>query len=243
LSALGGIFRMVSVAARPLNILIIEDHADMAETLADLLETVGYQTHIADSAEVAVERMTVEMPDLILLDLGLPDMDGMALLGKVRANSFVPLIVVSGAGKDRDRVNALENGADDYIAKPFSNAELVARVRALMRRVDLMPQSDTRIIVGRLELDIPHRRATMRGKKIHLTPIEYALLHTLMRNAGGVVTYNELLRAVWGDGYTGDFSVLRVNISRLRQKIEDDPRTPMYIVTVPGQGYQMPAGT
>lgn len=232
---------MVSVTGRPLNILIIEDHKDMADTLSDLLETLGYQTAIADSAENAVEYMASEMPDLVLLDLGLPDMDGMSLLSKVRANSFVPLIVVSGAGGDRDRVNALENGADDFIAKPFSNAELIARVRALMRRVELTPQSDTRIVVGRLELDIPHRRATMRGKKIHLTPIEYALLHTLMKNAGSVVTYDELLRAVWGEGYTGDFSVLRVNISRLRQKIEDDPRVPVYIITIPGQGYHMPS--
>lgn len=233
---------MVSVSGRPLNILIIEDNPDMAETLSDLLGTSGYETSIAESAEAAVERMSAEMPDLILLDLGLPDMDGMALLNKVRATSFVPLIVVSGAG-GTDRVTALESGADDFIAKPFSNAELVARVRALMRRIELMPQTDTRLQVGRLELDIPHRRATMRGKKIHLTPIEYALLHTLMRNAGEVVTYNELLRAVWGDGYTGDFSVLRVNISRLRQKIEDDARTPSYILTVPGQGYQMPSGS
>jgi two-component system, OmpR family, KDP operon response regulator KdpE len=231
---------MVSVTGRSLNILIIEDNADMAETLSDLLQAYGYQSLIAASAEEAVERMAVEMPDLILLDLGLPDMDGMALLNKVRASSFVPLIVVSGAGGS-DRIAALESGADDFITKPFSNAELIARVRALMRRIELMPQSDTRMVVGRLELDIPHRRATMRGKKIHLTPIEYALLHTLMRKAGEVVTYNDLLRAVWGDGYTGDFSVLRVNISRLRQKIEDDARDPVYILTVPGEGYQMPS--
>jgi two-component system KDP operon response regulator KdpE len=208
--------------------------------LSDLLHTYGYQSLIAASAEEAVDRMAVEMPDLILLDLGLPDMDGMALLNKVRASSFVPLIVVSGASGS-DRIAALESGADDFINKPFSNAELIARVRALMRRIELMPQSDTRMVVGRLELDIPHRRATMRGKKIHLTPIEYALLHTLMRKAGEVVTYNDLLRAVWGDGYTGDFSVLRVNISRLRQKIEDDARDPVYILTVPGEGYQMPS--
>ena len=230
---------MVMTAERTLNILVIEDDHDTASIMSELLERAGYRAAIAANAAEALQQITTRMPDLVLLDLRLPDMDGLALLNKVRAASQLPLIVVSGAGSDRDRVMALENGADDYVAKPFSSAELVARVRALMRRVEWGPAQDSRLVVGRLELDIPRRRATIRGRKIHLTPIEYTLLHTLMRYAGQTVSYHELLRAVWGDHYTGDFSVLRVNISRLRQKVEDDKHAPSCIVTVAGQGYMM----
>jgi two-component system KDP operon response regulator KdpE len=125
--------------------------------------------------------------------------------------------------------------------KPFSSEELVARVGALLRRVDWTPQPETRLVVRSLELDIPHRQATIRGRRLHLTPVEYGLLLILMRNAGRVVSHDEMLRAVWGDEYEGDYSVLRVNISRLRQKLEENPRRPSYIVTVPGEGYRMPA--
>ena len=232
---------MVMTAERLLNILVVEDDIDTAEVLAELLGHAGYRAVIAANAAEALSRMALETPDLILLDLRLPDMDGLALLSRVRSASQLPLIVVSGAGTDRDRVSSLENGADVYVSKPFSSAELGARVRALMRRVEWGPTADSRLVVGRLELDIPHRRASIRGRKIHLTPIEYNLLHTLMRNAGQTVTYNELLRAVWGDNYTGDFSVLRVNISRLRQKIEEDKHSPACIVTVAGEGYMMPS--
>lgn len=232
---------MVMVAERLLNILVVEDDQEYADVLSELLNKAGYRAVVATSANAALAHISAETPDLVLLDLSLPDMDGLSLLSKVRTASQLPLIVVSGSGTDRDRVSSLENGADDYVAKPFSSAELVARVRALMRRVEWGPTADARLVVGRLELDIPRRRATIRGRKIHLTPIEYNLLHTLMRNAGRTVTYNELLRAVWGDNYTGDFSVLRVNISRLRQKIEEEKHSPACIVTVAGEGYMMPA--
>jgi two-component system KDP operon response regulator KdpE len=232
---------MVMTAERVLNILVIEDDHETAAILFDLLEQSGYRAVVALNAAEALSQLAIETPDLVLLDLRLPDMDGLALLSKVRSASQLPLIVVSGKGTDRDRVSSLENGADDYIAKPFSSAELVARVRALMRRVEWGPTADSRLVVGRLELDIPRRRALIRGRKIHLTPIEYNLLHALMRSAGQTVTYNELLRSVWGDNYTGDFSVLRVNISRLRQKIEEDKHSPACIVTVAGEGYMMSA--
>ncbi|MBC8100788.1 MAG: response regulator transcription factor, partial [Armatimonadetes bacterium] len=153
---------------------------------------------------------------------------------------FLPVIVISGYGKDRDRVLALEAGADDYMQKPFSPDELIARVRALLRRVEWTPKPETQMVVRRLELDMPRRQATIRGRKLHLTPIEYGILALLMRKSGKVVTHDDLLRAVWGDQYRGDYSVLRVNISRLRQKLEENPRRPSYIVTVPGEGYWMP---
>jgi two-component system KDP operon response regulator KdpE len=174
------------------------------------------------------------------LDLNLPDVNGLHVIETVRASSFLPLIVISGQTLQVDKVIALEAGADDFLAKPFSADELLARVRALLRRVDWTPEPQTHLIVRQLDLDMPRRQATMRGRKLHLTPIEYGLLVTMMRKAGQTTTHNELLLAVWGDTYKGDYSVLRVNISRLRQKLEDNPRHPSYIVTVAGEGYVMP---
>lgn len=225
-----------------MQILIVEDDEDTAEVVLTLLESAGYQAVAVDRGEAALDEIANLAPDLVLLDLNLPDINGMEVLRSVRTHSFLPMIIVSGYGKERDRVVALEAGADDYLAKPFSPEELVARVRALLRRVEWTPKPETRLVVRRLELDMPRRQASIGGRKLHLTPIEYGILVTLMRNAGKIISHDELLRAVWGDNYRGDFSVLRVNISRLRQKLEDNPRRPSYIVTVPGQGYWMPTG-
>jgi two-component system KDP operon response regulator KdpE len=176
----------------------------------------------------------------VLLDLNLPDISGLDVLRSVRSHSFLPMIVLSGYGQDRDRVHALEAGADDFLAKPFSPEELVARVKALLRRVEWTPKPETHLRVRDLELDMPRRQAMIRGQRLHLTPIEYGILVMLMKSAGQVITHDELLKAVWGDQYKNDFSVLRVNISRLRQKLEENARRPAYVVTAPGQGYWMP---
>ncbi len=221
-------------------ILIVEDDDDTAEVVCTLLEDAGYNTVAVDRGESALQEIANMQPDLVLLDINLPDINGLEVLRSVRVHSFLPMIILSGFGKDRDRVAALEAGADDYMAKPFSPEELIARVRALLRRVEWTPKPETRLTVRRLELDMPRRQAMIRGKKLHLTPIEYGILVTLMRNAGKTVTHDDLLYAVWGDNYKGDYSVLRVNISRLRQKIEEIPRRPTYIVTTPGEGYCMP---
>lgn len=231
---------MVMPQERTLQILIVEDDDDTAEVVCTLLEDAGYNTVAVDRGETALNEIAAMSPDLVLLDINLPDMNGIEVLRTVRSHSFLPMIILSGYGKDRDRVAALEAGADDYMAKPFSPEELIARVRALLRRVEWTPKPETKLVVRRLELDIPRRQAVIRGKKLHLTPIEYGILQALMRNAGKTVTHDDLLHAVWGDQYRGDYSVLRVNISRLRQKLEENPRRPTYIVTVPGQGYIMP---
>ncbi len=235
---------MVMVQDQALQVLIIEDDDNTADVIRTLLRDVGYQPEAVDSGSGALDAIAASTPDLILLDLRLPDMHGLDVLRAVRAHSFLPIIVLSGFGKDGDRVAALEAGADDYMAKPFSPEELIARVRALLRRVEWTPKPETRLIVRRLELDLPRRQAIIRGRPMHLTPIEYSILITLMRRAGKVITHDELLNAVWGDQFrsNADYSVLRVNISRLRQKLEENPRRPTYIVTIPGQGYWMPVG-
>ncbi|MBE0690770.1 MAG: response regulator transcription factor [Anaerolineae bacterium] len=221
-------------------ILIVEDDSDTAEVVAALLETAGYTTVSVEDGTTALEEIQSAAPDLVLLDLKLPDIDGLDVLRTVREQSFLPMIILSGFTQERDKVVALEAGADDFLSKPFIPEELVARVGALLRRVKWTPVAEPRLAVRQLELDLARRQATMRSKRLHLTPIEYGILTTLMRKAGQVVSHDELLRNVWGEQYEGDFSVLRVNISRLRQKLEDNPRHPSYVVTVPGQGYTMP---
>jgi two-component system, OmpR family, KDP operon response regulator KdpE len=235
---------MVMVQDQALQVLIVEDDDNTAEVIQTLLKDVGYRATCVDTGIDAMNEIAASVPDLVLLDLNLPDMNGLEILRAVRTHSFLPMIVISGAGRDRDRVLSLEAGADDYMAKPFSAEELIARVRALLRRVEWTPKPETRLQVRRLELDMPRRQASIRGRKLHLTPIEYGILTILMRKAGKVVSHEDLLRAVWGDNFStkDDYSVLRVNISRLRQKVEENPRRPTYIVTVPGQGYWMPMG-
>jgi DNA-binding response OmpR family regulator len=225
-----------------LQILVVEDDDDTAEVVCTLLEDAGYRAIAVDRGETALDEIVNLSPDLVLLDIKLPDISGLDVLKSVRSHSFLPMIVLSGYGNERDRVKALEEGADDYMGKPFSPEELVARVRALLRRVEWTPKPETKLKVRKLELDMPRRQAAMAGQRLHLTPIEYGILVTLMRNAGKVVSHDDLLRAVWGDNYKGDYSVLRVNVSRLRQKIEENPRRPLYLVTVPGRGYWMPVG-
>lgn len=233
---------MVMSGQRAQSILVIEDDEDTAEMVCTLLETAGYEAVSVGKGGTALDEIAMLSPDLVLLDIHLPDMNGLEILKKVRSHSFLPMIVMSGYERDRDRVVALEAGADDFMSKPFSPDELVARVKALLRRVDWMPKPETQLTVRKLELNLPRRQATINGKRLSLTPIEYNILLTLMRHAGKVITHDDLLQAVWGDSYRGDYSVLRVNVSRLRQKLEENPRRPSYIVTVPGRGYWMPIG-
>lgn len=233
---------MMTEPGQTTQILIVEDDEDTSEVVTALLNDAGYNTFSVERGEQALHAIEGVTPSLVVLDLNLPDINGLEVLRRVRARSFLPMIILSGNGRESDKVLALEAGADDFLVKPFSPEELVARVRALLRRVEWTPKPETKLSVRQLELDMPRRLAMIRGRKLHLTPIEYGILVTLMRNAGEIISHDELLQAVWGDHYTGDHSVLRVNISRLRQKLEENPRRPTYIVTVPGQGYRMPTG-
>ncbi|MBC7810649.1 MAG: response regulator transcription factor [Burkholderiales bacterium] len=233
---------MVTLQEQTRQILIVEDDDDTAEVVCSLLAHAGYNAVSVDRGEDALAEIAAMSPDLVLLDINLPDINGLEVLRQIRTRSFLPMIVMSGYNRDRDKVVALEAGADDFMEKPFQPEELIARVKALLRRVDWTPQPEARMVVRQLELDMTRRQANIRNQRLHLTPVEYGLLVTLMRSAGQVVTHAELLRSVWGEQYQDDYSVLRVNISRLRQKLEDNPRRPSYIVTVPGQGYWMPTG-
>lgn len=234
---------MVAAAAeeQTLNILIVEDDDDTAEVVSIVLNDAGFHTQAVDRGKVALNEIANQTPDLVLLDLGLPDMHGLQVLETLRAYSSLPLIVLSGRGTDNDRIYALNAGADDYLTKPFNPEELVARVRALLRRVTITPTAETLLQVRGLRFDLARRQTFLQDKRLHLTPTEYNILLALARQAGKVLTYDELIHLVWGEEIE-DPSVLRVNISRLRQKIEENPRHPRYIVTVPNEGYIMPKG-
>lgn len=232
---------MVMATTEPLaRILVVEDESDTAEVICDLLNNAGYEAIAVDSGEEALKYMSNHY-DVVLLDIRLPDMNGLDVLRRARSESYdQPMIILSGYGTGPDRVTALEDGADDYLAKPFSPEELVARIKAIRRRVEWSPRPSTRLVVRQLELDVARRHAIVRGKRVNLTPIEFAILAHLVRHAGQVVSHEDLSRAVWGDNFGNDFRVLRVNISRLRSKIEEKDREPTYIVTVPNVGYYIP---
>ncbi len=219
------------------HILVVEDDEDTAEVVASLLENEGYKVTTSGNGNQALEEINKGKADLILLDIDLPDSNGIEILEQARLDSQLPMIMLSGYGKEVDRVRSLENGADDYIAKPFIAEELLARIRALLRRVNWGPMASTKFRVRDLLLDLPRRQISIQGQHLLLTPIEYGILVILMKNAGRVVGHRELMDAVWGENYSDDFSVLRVNISRLRSKLEIDPRQPNYILTVAGKGY------
>lgn len=221
-------------------LLIIEDDPEVVGFLTELLQLNGYAIRASYHGTHALHEFEQRPADLILLDLALPDISGFDVLERIRRRSNVPVVILSGDTWEADKVRALEGGADDYITKPFHEEELLARISALLRRVSWSPQGETTIEVGQLRVDMARRQVSLRGDLLHLTPIEYAILCTLMQRAGEVVSHEDLLTSVWGHSYEGDFSVLRVNISRLRQKIEERPRRPHYIQTVPSKGYRIP---
>ena len=222
------------------HILVVEDDDDTAEIVSGLLEDSGYSVTTSSNGTEALKEIDKGETDLVLLDINLPDANGIEVLEQARRNTHLPMIMLSGYGKEMDRVRSLESGADDYIAKPFIADELLARIRALLRRVNWAPATATTLEVRDLLLDLPRRRISIHGQHLLLTPIEYGILVILMKNAGRIVSHRELMNAVWGDDFSDDYSVLRVNISRLRSKLEVDPRQPAYILTVAGKGYTIP---
>lgn len=225
------------VDTQPIKILAVDDEKAIQRFLRTILESEGFAVQIVDSAAAAQVEAALFKPDLLLLDLGLPDMDGIDLLRLLREWLTVPIIVLSVREREDDKVLALDAGADDYLTKPFGIAELLARIRvALRRRVQAVEPIFT---TGELAVDIATRNVTSSGAEVTLTPTEYELLRLLVLHAGKVVTHNMILSQVWGEAGSSQQQVLRVTISNLRYKIEPNPARPRYLVTEPGVGYKL----
>jgi DNA-binding response OmpR family regulator len=225
-------------------ILIVEDEAMVADVVSRYLQRDGFQVLIASDGQAALDIAREEMPDLVLLDLMLPKLDGLEVCRRLRASSQVPIIVVTAKGDETDRIVGLELGADDYVSKPFSPRELVARVRAVLRRTKAVASAtrDNGLLrVGPLVVDPAGRAATMDNQPVELTAKEFDLLWFLMRHAGQVFTRAQLLDQVWDYDYFGDESTVTVHIHRLRTKIEPDPMRPRFLKTVWGVGYKLEA--
>lgn len=221
-------------------ILIIEDEPGISHFMNAILSASNYKTLEVQTGKEGLSMAASHAPDLILLDLGLPDMDGLALLKTLRSWSDIPVIVVSARLHEREKVEALDLGADDYITKPFGTSELLARIRTALRH-SLRTKSSTEapvIEIGGLKIDNDKRRVTVSGEIVHLTPIEYKILELLGRHAGKVLTHDFLIREIWGP-YANENQTLRVNLSNIRRKIEQNPAEPRYIQTEIGVGYRM----
>jgi two-component system, OmpR family, KDP operon response regulator KdpE len=218
-------------------VLVVDDERSIRRFLKVSLEGQFVVLEASSGAE-ALKAAAMEHPDVVLLDLGLPDMDGVEVTRRLREWSQIPIIVVSVREQEQDKIAALDAGADDYLSKPFGVGELMARLRAALRRVAQI-DAEPVFTTGELVLDMNQRQVMVKGQEISLTPTEYDLLRTLVRHAGKVLPHEQLLRAVWGTAYEAETHMLQVNISNLRRKIEPDPSRPSYIVTEPGVGYRL----
>lgn len=223
-------------------ILVIEDEPGIRAVLRVLLEAENYRVIEAGSAERGEIEARSHKPDLLLIDLGLPDEDGVAVIRRLREWSPVPIVVLSARTMESQKVAALDAGADDYVTKPFGAPELLARVRAGLRRSTRGAEALPELTLGRIQIDLTRRAAIGPVGAIHLTPLEYRTLECLARQAGMIVTSRQLLREAWGPDRVGDSGALRVCIKGLRDKLEPDPRRPQFLVTEVGIGYRLKAG-
>jgi two-component system KDP operon response regulator KdpE len=224
-------------------VILIEDEPEIRRFLRATLLRHGYLLVEAITAREGLQAAETRSPALVILDLGLPDMDGLEVIRRLREWTEVPILVLSARGREADKVAALDAGADDYVSKPFGVGELLARMRVSLRRAERTGRggNEQTFIADDLQVDFVHRRVLVRGQDVHLTPIEYRLLTTLARHAGKVLTRNQLLREVWGQAYTDQDHYLHVHMGHLRRKIEVNPAQPRYILTEPGVGYRLSA--
>ena len=223
---------------RPL-VLVIDDEAPMRRFLRVALTSNGYQVVEAESGEQGIALAASHNPELVLLDLGLPDLDGLVVTQRLREWSRAPIVVVSARGLENDKILALDGGADDYLTKPFGVGELLARLRVALRHAAGQKGADPIFGVGDLRVDLGRRQVQIAGEEVHLTPIEYRLLATLVKYAGRVITHRQLLREVWGPHAGDQVQYLRVYMAQLRHKLEATPGKPRYLVTEPGVGYRL----
>jgi two-component system, OmpR family, KDP operon response regulator KdpE len=220
-------------------VLVVEDEPEMRRLLRHTLRAHGFEVVEAATAREALAHAASRNPDLVLLDLGLPDMDGLEVTRALRRNRRTPIIVVSARGQERDKVAALDLGADDYLTKPFGTGELLARMRAALRHAGPGPEAPLAYEAGDVRVDLARRLVERAGAPVHLTRTEYRLLEALVQSAGRVVTHRQLLEAVWGPNYTDQTHYLRVYMGQLRHKLEADPTRPRMLLTEPGVGYRL----
>jgi two-component system, OmpR family, KDP operon response regulator KdpE len=222
-------------------ILIVEDDSQIRRFLRATFAAEGYRFHEAFTAEEGIAQAAARQPDLIVLDLGLPDRDGLEVIRKVREWTQTPIIVLSARGQEKDKIHALDSGADDFVSKPFAVGELLARIRAALRRSATITNSGAAAVfhAGHIEVDLEQRVVRVGGSEVHLTPIEYKLLQTLILHAGKVVTQRQLLMEVWGPQHIEQAQYLRVYMAQLRRKLELDPARPKNLLTEPGVGYRL----
>ena len=220
------------------NIIIIEDEKNICSFIEHILEPQGYRVISANTGKEGLQYITSEHPDVILLDLGLPDMDGLEVLQKLRSWSDVPVIIISARTKEQEKVSALDLGADDYITKPFGTGELMARIRTSLRHSHAQTPGHVYKALD-LEIDFEKRLIRLRGEEVHLTQIEYQLLTLLAENSGRVLTYSYIMNAIWGPYMDNNNQILRVNMANIRRKLEQNPAQPQYVFTEIGVGYRM----
>lgn len=223
-------------------VLVVEDETGISNFIQAVLSANNYDVLATDKGKSAISMAASYCPDVILLDMGLPDIDGLDVLKNIRQWSQIPIIIVSARGHEREKVEALDQGADDYLTKPFGTAELLVRIRTALRHsMNLAQNRQTnteKLHIGDLEIDYEKRMVYVEGKEIHLTPIEYKIIVMLSQNAGKVLTHDYMIKGVWGP-YGTDNLALRVNMANIRRKIEDNPAQPKYILTEVGVGYRM----
>jgi two-component system, OmpR family, KDP operon response regulator KdpE len=219
-------------------ILVVDDEPQIVRGLKVILRDAGYEVETAETKEEALGTLSVRPPDAVVLDLVLPDGSGVEVCREVRTWSRMPILVLSAVGDEREKVRALDAGADDYVTKPFGSDELLARLRAVLRRGG-EESGEPRISVGELEIDLADRSVRRNGAEVHLTPIEFDLLRVLALHRGKLVTQRQLLHEVWGPGYEDETHYLRVHVAHIRSKLEPEPSRPRYLITEPGVGYRL----
>ena len=225
------------MSAGDARVLVVDDEPQIVRGLRVVLQNAGYRVEEATTKREALDALSFRPPDAIVLDLLLPDGDGVEVTTDIRRWSRVPIVVLSAVGDEQQKVRALDAGADDYVTKPFGTEELLARLRAVLRRRS--EEGDSAVTVGELEIDLADRSVHRNGEEVHLTPIEFDLLSKLAEHPGRLVTHRQLLQEVWGPGYEDETHYLRVHFAHVRAKIERDPSNPRYVITEPGIGYRL----
>jgi two-component system, OmpR family, KDP operon response regulator KdpE len=227
------------MSAGDVRVLVVDDEPQIVRGLRVILGNAGYRVDEATTKQETLDAVSSRPPDAIVLDLVLPDGDGVEVATDIRRWSQVPIVVLSAVGDERQKVRALDAGADDYVTKPFGSEELLARLRAVLRRRS--EEGGTPVRIDDLEIDLADRSVHRAGEEIHLTPIEFDLLGQLAQHPGRLVTHRQLLQEVWGPGYEDETHYLRVHFAHVRAKIEPDPSNPSYVITEPGIGYRLRA--